>query len=118
MTEFICDVDRVVTSPSGASALFKAGVARPLREVLIPFATSVGVRPVDGTAPAGKQTAEPTAEQVAGAIRQLMETGDAKAFGTTGEPKLAALRKVCGPTVDDALRDAAWAIVKAEQPEE
>lgn len=117
MTEYISDVDRVVTSPSGASALFQAGVARPLREALVPFAAAVGVRPVDG-APVETDTAELTAEQVAEAIRKLMASGDSKAFGTTGEPKLAALRKVCGPAVDDALRDAAWAIVKAEQPEE
>lgn len=100
-------------SLNGRSARMVAGVARSLPEHLVPSALLRGVVPVDGgEAP----SAEPTlsVEDVVAAIRALMEAGDAKAFGTTGEPKLAALSKQVGEKVSDALRDAAWAVVQAE----
>jgi hypothetical protein len=58
--------------------------------------------------------AELTVEAVVAAIRELMAEGDEKAFGVTGEPKLAPLRAKAGKAVTDELRDAAWVIVKAE----
>ena len=100
-------------SLNGMSARMVAGVARQLPECLVPVALLRGVTPVDG-AEAPAVDAGPTVADVAAAIRALMEAGDAKAFGATGEPKLAAISKQLGAKVTDALRDEAWAIVKAE----
>lgn len=97
----------------GISVRMLAGVPRNLPESLVAAAMLKGVEPLDG-APAAQAEPELTAEQVAAAIRELMEAGDAKAFGATGEPKLAALRAKLGKGVTDALRDAAWATVQAE----
>ena len=101
-------------SLDGMSARMVAGVARQLPERLVPVALLRGVTPADGKPVAEAASDAPTVEEVAAAIRALMESGDAKAFGTTGEPKLAAINKQLGTKVTDALRDEAWAIVKAE----
>lgn len=96
-----------------------AGEPYTLPEGLIAPALAKGVReydaessaeePVDTEAPAG-------IEDVIGAIKALMESGDPKAFSErTGEPSLVALRKQLGRQVTDAERDAAWASVKAEE---
>lgn len=106
MDLYVSDIEMVVAA-NGASALFKPGVPRPLRRALIGPALSRGAylageqaRPVADDAL--------TVEQVIAAIRELMLEGDSKAFGVTGEPKLAPLRKKLGPRVTDDLRDAAW----------
>ena len=106
MDLYVSDIEMVVAA-NGASALFKPGVPRPLRRALIGPALSRGAylageqaRPVADDAL--------TVEQVIAAIRELMLEGDSKAFGVTGEPKLAPLRKKLGPGVTDDLRDAAW----------
>lgn len=102
-------------SHNGISVRMVAGVARPLHEALIPRALTLGVvAEGDEPAPVVNEPAELTVEVVAAAIRELMAAGDKKAFGTTGEPKLAPLRAKAGKDVTDALRDAAWAIVQAE----
>lgn len=108
-------------SLDGLSVRMAAGVARPLHPKLVAIALTRGVV-AEGDAPAPKvpepQAEDPvtelTVEVVAQAIRELMADGDKKAFGTTGEPKLAPLRAKAGKDVTDALRDAAWAIVQAE----
>lgn len=100
-------------SLNGRSVRMVAGVERSLPDVLVPVALLRGVLPAGGVEPSAP-AAELTVDAVAAAIRALMESGDAKAFGTTGEPKLAAISKQLGAKVTDALRDEAWAIVKAE----
>lgn len=115
MTQLYVSDKQVVVAKNGASALFQPGVPRALRESLIGPALSAGVRLFGAEA-----RPEPVADEhipvssVVEAIEELMAVGDPKAFGVTGEPKLAALRKKLGPTVTDALRDEAWAQVKAE----
>ena len=111
---YVSDIEMVVAA-NGASALFKPGVPRPLRRALIGPALSRGAylageqaRPVAGDAL--------TVEQVIAAIRELMLEGDSKAFGVTGEPKLAPLRKKLGPGVTDDLRDAAWFAFQTGDP--
>ncbi len=99
----------------GRSVRMVAGVERSLPDVLVPVALLRGVVHAGGAELKTSESTEPTVEGVAAAIRALMESGDAKAFGTTGEPKLAAISKQLGAKVTDALRDEAWAIVKAEE---
>lgn len=104
-------------SLNGRAVRMVAGVERPLPEALVPVALLQGVVRAGG---AEVKTPEPediapSVEDVAAAIRALMESGDAKAFGVTGEPKLAALSKQLGTKVTDALRDEAWAQVKGEE---
>ena len=105
-------------SLNGRAVRMVAGVERPLPEALVPVALLQGVVHAGGAAraPGAPVPAEEalSVEDVAAAIRALMESGDAKAFGVTGEPKLAAITKQLGAKVTDALRDEAWAIVKAE----
>lgn len=108
-------------SLGGLSVRMAAGVARQIHPSLVATAMTRGVvlegdAPIQEVAPApvAEPVVELTAELVAQAIRELMAEGDSKAFGATGEPKLAPLRAKAGKGVTDALRDAAWAIVQAE----
>lgn len=113
---FVSPITQMI-SHNGLSVRMVAGVARPLHAALIPRALTLGVT-AEGDVPApvadGPAEGELTVELVADAIRALMAEGDEKAFGVTGEPKLAPLRAKAGKGVNDELRDAAWAIVKAE----
>lgn len=103
-------------SLNGRSVRMAAGVERSLPDVLVPVALLQGVVHAGGAEVKTPESEDitPGVEGVAAAIRALMESGDAKAFGVTGEPKLAAISKQLGAKVTDALRDEAWAIVKAE----
>ncbi|MFV1943481.1 hypothetical protein VPH49_21955 [Pseudomonas luteola] len=104
----------VVVGPS-ASALFQANKPREVRESLIGHAIAAGCTLYSGTeAPA--QTAPvtgPTVDEVAEAIRAMVASGDKGLFTKSGDPRMDALRAKV-PGVTDALRDAAWAIVKPE----
>ena len=115
MTQLYVSDFQVVVAHNGASALFQPGVPRPLRASLVGPALEAGVRLFGADAPP-KQVADERVSLASAveAIRELMAEGDPKSFGVTGEPKLAALRKKLGPSVTDALRDEAWAQVKAE----
>lgn len=116
MTQYVSDKTLVV-SVQGVSALFVAGVPRELRESLVGAALAAGVKAVgeaDKPAPAKAEKAEATVAEVVAAIRELMAEGDSKAFGATGEPKLNSLKAKVGKPVTDAVRDEAWALVKAE----
>lgn len=108
MDLYVSDIEMVVAA-NGASALFQAGVPRPLRRALIGPALARGAYLLgdDLDEPHDLETGL-TVDQVVDAIRELMLDGDSKAFGVTGEPKLAPLRKKLGPGVTDDLRDAAW----------
>ena len=107
---FISPVTQMVAH-EGLAVRMEADVPRELPEALIPVAVLQGVRPADGSAAPIVDVL--SVEEVVVAIRELMEAGDPKAFGTTGEPKLAALSKQLGTKVSDALRDAAWDVVQA-----
>jgi len=115
MTEYVSD-NTVVVSVGGITALFQAGVPRPLRPALVGAALAAGVREV-GAAPIELPTPTNdgvTVDDVVVAIRELMAEGNAKLFAANGEPKLNALKAKIGKPVTDALRDEAWALVKAE----
>lgn len=111
---FVSPITQMIAA-GGVAVRMQAGVARPLPDALINLALAKGVVAADGALVSGGVT-DPgaTLEDVVAAIRALMEAGDAKAFGATGEPKLNALKAKVGKPVTDALRDEAWAAVKTE----
>jgi|GEM_PF-6670498 len=120
MDLYISDTQLVVAC-NGASALFQPGVARPLRPSLIGPALTRGVR-LQGETVEAPDTTEPkdtapALELVVAAIKDLMADGDAKLFAVSGEPKLTPLRAKAGKGVTEALRDEAWALIQAEEPE-
>ena len=114
MTELYVSPITQMIAHEGFASRMQAGVSRELHPRLVPVALMKGVTVV-GAAPSVEKT-EPTltVEQVVQAIRQLMQDGDEKAFAVTGEPKLQPLKKLLGAPVSDALRDAAWELVKKE----
>lgn len=112
MTEYVSPVTQMVAQ-DGVAVRMVADVASQLPAVLVPYALTRGVTAVGGKPTKTSDSADVTVDEVVAAIRALMESGDTKAFGTTGEPKLAALKGQVGKAVTDALRDEAWAIVKA-----
>lgn len=113
MTLYVSPITQMIAL-NGVAVRMVAEEARTLPEHLVPAALTRGVKAVGAEAPAPAPSAEATVEEVVAAIRALMEEGNTKAFGTTGEPKLPALKSKVGKPVTDAVRDEAWAIVKAE----
>jgi hypothetical protein len=114
MSKFVSPITQLIAF-NGLAAQMVADVARPLPAPLIPVALAHGVTEVGAGSTENSAAAPgPTVDEVVAAIRALMESGDSKAFGKSGEPGLVPLRKQVGAPVTDALRDEAWAIVKAE----
>lgn len=116
MQRYISPISQMIVS-NGLSARMVAGIAAPLPAALVDYALIKGVKAADAEAvaePAKTVVEGATVEEVTTAIRELMEAGDADVFGKTGEPKLTPLKSKVGKPVTDAVRDAAWAIVKAE----
>jgi hypothetical protein len=100
----------------GNEQVFEANVPAIIHPALRLVADSAGVTLFTGkVVPAVEAPVDIlTTEQVAAGIRQLMETGDKKAFTASGEPKLQALRKILNRPISDAQRDAGWELVKSE----
>ena len=114
MTQYVSPITQMIAW-DGVAVRMAAEVPRGLPERLVPVALTKGV--VEYGAAGSAASAAPleaTVEEVIAAIRALMEEGNAKSFGTTGEPKLPALKAKVGKPVTDAVRDEAWAAVKAE----
>lgn len=103
-----------VVASLGISVLMVQDRPTEVPESLVDLAVARGARHVEGAAAAKAPAVEATVDEAVAAIRALMEAGDTKAFGSTGEPKLLALKAKIGKPVTDAVRDEAWAIVKAE----
>lgn len=116
MQRYISPISQMIVS-NGLSARMVAGVATPLPVALVDYALIKGVKPADAevTTPPKPVAEGATVEEVVAAIRELMEAGDADVFGKTGEPKLTPLKSKVGKPVTDAVRDAAWALVKGEE---
>jgi hypothetical protein len=112
--QFVSSVTQMIAA-NGISVRLAAGVPTHVPQALRALAMAKGVEPLgDEPAPAPVDSGA-SVEEVVAAIRALMEAGETGAFGTTGEPKLNALKKKVGKNVTDAVRDAAWAQVKTEE---
>ena len=116
---YVSEITQMIAR-AGISVRFAEGVPRTLNERLVPVALARGIKAV------GMERSELTKAQdtegddrvpaVVEAIRALQESGEAKAFSErTGEPNLNPLRKQAGFQVTDAERDAAWALIIAEE---
>lgn len=116
MTElYVSQLTQMIADSNGISVRMEAGVPMELHPDLIGIAKAHGVGLAGDVAP--PPVDELTVEAVVAGIDQLLAANDPRAFGANGEPKLAALRAVAGKAVTDALRDAAWEIVKARPQE-
>ena len=114
---YVSKVAQTIADIHGNTQDFKAGEPVFIPRPLVDIALTAGIERYTGaTVTKTEPVPDPaaTVDEVVAAIRKLMEAGDTKAFGTTGEPKLAALKKATAKDVDDATRDAAWELVKAE----
>ena len=114
---YVSQHTQMIANELGIAVRFEAGVPQELHPELEGIALAHGIAPAENVAPVTPAVDEVTVEAVVAAIDTLLEKGDAKAFTTDGEPKLAAIRAIAGKTVTDALRDEAWAIVKARPQE-
>lgn len=114
---FLSPITQMIANEHGIAVRMEAGVPQELHPDLHGEALARGVAPADGEIPPVVLPTEVTLEAVIEAIDQLLEAGDAKAFGANGEPKLPALRAIAGKGVTDELRDAAWEVVKARPQE-
>mgnify|MGYP003515698790 CR=1 FL=1 len=111
---YVSPIAQTIADRHGNTQEFKAGEPAFIGRPLLDIARAAGIEPYTGAQPQAPKDAFLTVEEVAAGIRTIMEAGDKKAFSTTGEPKLAALRKVLGVQVTDAERDAAWELIKSE----
>jgi len=116
----ISDKAMHVSSTTGQSAWFEAGVAQEVPPPLVDECIAAGAYPVGEKKPAQKPAAEKVEVntvsdedrimEIVTAIEQLIETGDTKAFSkNTGEPKVRSLEKVLGYDITPEQRDVAWA---------
>lgn len=114
MSQLYVSEKQQVVARNGVSALFRAGVPRPLRASLVEAAIGAGVRPADGQAPElPDKTQRKTPEQIAESIRQIMALGNKADFTSNGLIRKHVLEKEVGHSVSAEDRDAAMALVKA-----
>jgi hypothetical protein len=116
----ISDKAMHVSSTTGQSAWFEAGVAQEVPPPLVDECIAAGAYPV-GSKKTAKTAAvkevvidevsdEDRTMEIVSAIEQLIEEGDTKAFSkNTGEPKVRSLEKVLGYDITPEQRDVAWA---------
>jgi hypothetical protein len=116
----ISDKAMHVSSTTGQSAWFEAGVAREVPLPLVDQCIAAGAYPVGEKKSAQKPASEKVEVdevsdedrimEIVTAIEQLVEKGDTKAFSkNTGEPKVRSLEKVLGYDITPEQRDVAWA---------
>jgi len=108
-----------VSSTSGQSAWFEAGVAREVPPPLVDECIAMGAYPVGEKRTAQKPAAakievdevsdEDRTMEIVSAIEQLVEQGDIQAFSKTGDPKVRSLEKILGYDITSEQRDVAWA---------
>lgn len=111
---FIADEDVKVSDRHGNTQEFKKGVVTIAHPSIAHIAEAYGVRRCLAPVEQAEEAVPNIQAAIAGAIRRLMDAGDAKAFTADGQPKLAALRKELGITITDEQRDEAWELVKSE----
>lgn len=112
---FVSEVDVTVEDRHGNEQSFKAGVPEIAHPSIAHICESYGVHPCAAPDLTVLQAdADEFGARLQAAIRELMASGNEKAFGASGAPHLAALKKALGEPVTDAQRDAAWEAVKAE----
>lgn len=115
---YVSPVTQVVASPAGPSARFEAGVPRPVREALVPFAMAAGIRRAEDIAVqtpevTTPQGAAPSVEEIAEAIRTIMGRGNTSDFTAAGLIRMNVLEKEVGHDISAEDRDAAMALVEA-----
>jgi hypothetical protein len=108
-----------VSSLTGQSAWFEAGVAIEVPPPLVDECIAMGAYPAGKKKPAQNPAAvsvevdevsnEDRTMEIVTAIEQLVELGDTKAFSKNGEPKVRSLEKVLGYDITSEQRDIAWA---------
>ncbi|MDB9972353.1 hypothetical protein OAD64_00270 [Oceanospirillaceae bacterium] len=121
----ISDKAIYVSSMTGQSAWFEAGVAREVPPPLVDECIAAGAYLV-GKQPQIKQAVatetasensvdgvseEDRAMEIVAAIEQLMEKGDNKAFSKNGDPRVQSIEKILGYDITSKQRDAAWAVI-------
>ena len=115
----ISDKAMHVSSLTGQSAWFEAGVAREVPPPLVDECISMGAYPVGEKKPTQKPaveaievdevSSEDQAMEIITAIEQLVEQGDTKAFSKNGDPRVRNLEKILGYDITSEQRDVAWA---------
>ena len=115
----ISDKAMHVSSLTGQSAWFEAGVAREVPPPLVDECIAMGAYPVGEKKPTQKPaveaievdevSSEDRTMEIITAIEQLVEQGDIKAFSKTGDPKVRSLEKILGYDITSEQRDIAWA---------
>jgi hypothetical protein len=118
---YISSRDVVIVNGRGPSALFRAGVPRPLRPSLVNVAIGKGITAyADGdTTPRGSQSEPVQASeksnigQIASSIRAIMDRGSKGDFTASGSIRISALEKEVGFNIDVDDRDAAMATIDA-----
>jgi hypothetical protein len=119
----ISDKAMHVSSTTGQSAWFEAGVAQEVPPPLVDECIAAGAYPVGSkktaTTAAVKEVLidevsdEDRTMEIVSAIEQLVEEGDTKSFSkNTGEPKVRSLEKVLGYDITPEQRDAAWSEIR------
>jgi|TARA_R110000803_G_scaffold86857_2_gene153358 hypothetical protein len=115
----ISDKAMHVSSTTGQSAWFEAGVAQEVPPPLVDECIAAGAYPV-GSKKTAKTAAvkevvidevsdEDRTMEIVSAIEQLVEEGDTKSFSKNGEPKVRSLEKILGYDITQLQRDIAWA---------
>lgn len=115
----ISDKAMHVSSTTGQSAWFEAGVAREVPSGLVDECIAMGAYPVGGKKTAkvaavkevvvDEVSDEDRTMEIVSAIEQLVEEGDTKSFSKNGEPKVRSLEKILGYDITQLQRDIAWA---------
>ena len=120
----ISDKAMHVSSTTGQSAWFEAGVAQEVPPPLVDECIAAGAYLV-GEQPQIKQAVatpasensvdgvseEDSAMEILAAIEQLMEKGDNKAFSKNGDPRVQSIEKILGYDITSKQRDTAWAVI-------
>ena len=115
----ISDKAMHVSSTTGQSAWFEAGVAQEVPPPLVDECIAAGAYPV-GSKKTAKTAAvkevvidevsdEDRIMEIVSAIEQLVEEGDTKSFSKNGDPKVRSLEKILGYDITQLQRDIAWA---------
>jgi hypothetical protein len=113
------DKDISVSCTAGVAISFKAGVARPVPDVLRVAAITAGAIPVaDGEQPAPEPAmpADARAPLIQNAIKELIARNDESKFKTNGAPRVDAVREITN--LDDITAeeiDVAFALVDSAE---
>lgn len=116
---YVSDRTMVVGNGKGPTALFQAGVPRPIRPSLVEVAIGHGARPADGKAPELPTAPKPPTEgEIVAAIKRIMDRGRKSDLTADGQIRMKVLEKEVGYDIGVEDRDAAMALVSAVQDED